>query len=167
MRRLIVPASAACVLLALLATFYRTHDVAPTFKVPALPESAPRLTTLEAEKILDGNFKIFRKVQQIPAAVKRDYSAVTHQSLWMVNAGEPVSTDAIIPGVPNKELVLVGLADQSAVLIFNEFGLTGRVRVMVFSHQGNAGVWEATLENKGDDVAGLRIALQNGAFKQP
>jgi hypothetical protein len=35
-----------------------------------------------------------------------------------MNPGQMMSTDLIIAGVPNKKLVLVGLADQTAVLIF-------------------------------------------------
>lgn len=140
--------------------------VVPNYDVPPLPTVPDRLTTAEVEDILSANFTIVRKVEEVPTPVKNDYTAVTHHQFGMVNDGEPVSTDMIIPGVPNKRLVLVGVADQNAVLIYELFGLTGEVKVLVFSHKGGTGVWEATLNDSSvTTVEGLRNAVRNGQFE--
>jgi len=166
-KRLIVLASAVIVFLVLFIRFYGIQNAARPFKVLPLPKAAPRLTTAEAEEILRANFEVIHKVEQVPTAVMEDYTAITHQPFMMVNAGQPVSTDAIIPGVPNKELVLVGLADQRAVVFYTEFGFISWRRVMVFSHKGQVGVWYAEItDHSVNDIPGLRIALQNGQFKE-
>ena len=167
LKRLIVPASSALTLVALLIAFYRgVHRPAPPFLVPGLPVSVPRLSTAEAQEVLRGNFELVHRVQQVPTAVMDDYSAVTHQPFWMVNTGQQVSTDAIIPGVPNKQLVLVGLSGRTDVVFYTEFGLFSVHRLMVFSHKDPVGVWEAEItDHSVDDIAGLRIAMQKGEFK--
>ena len=84
----------------------------------------------------------------------------------MANAGQQVSTDAMIPGVPNKQLVLVGLSDRTDVVFYTEFGFISWDRLMVFSHKNPVGVWEAEITNHSvDDIPGLRIAMQKGEFK--
>jgi hypothetical protein len=163
LRRLLIPTGGVIALLAIGCVLSQTRNVAPPFRVPPLPANAPQLTAAEVEKILRANFEVIYRVQQLPAAVKEDYAAVTHQTFRMVNTGEPVSTDAIIPGVPNKQLLLAGVSDQNAVLIYKVFGFTSKVQVMVFSHQEKTGVWTATIEDHTvNDLAELRSALQKG-----
>ncbi len=165
-KRIINATLAALIMLIIFGVFYRSNYVAPPFKVAPLPKGAPALTTAEVEDILSADFSLIRKVQQIPAPVKADYTALANEPFKMVNPGQTRSTDAIIPGVPNKELVLVGLAGSNAVLIFNRGGLFDTTNVVVFSHRGTGGVWCARIDdNSVQDIAALRNAVHNHRFE--
>jgi hypothetical protein len=157
---------AAPILLIVFVVSYRLNRVAPLFKVAPLPKSAPVMTTAEVEGILSANFNLIRRVQQIPAPVKADYAAVANEPFKMVNPGQTRSTDGIIPGVPNKELVFVGLADDSAVLVFKRGGLNDTTNAAVFSHRGIGGVWTARIDdNSVQDIKALRNAIHNRRFE--
>jgi len=145
--------------------FYRSNYVALPFKVAPLPKSVPAFTPAEVEEILSADFILIRRVQQIPAPVKADYTALANQPFEMVNPGQTRSTDAIIPGVPNKELVFVGLAGDCAVLIFKRGGLSDTTNAAVFSHRGTGGVWTARIDDSVQDIATLRNAVHNHRFE--
>lgn len=165
-KRIIIVTLAALILLIVFAVFYRSSYVPPPFKVAPLPKSAPALTTAEVEDILSADFSLIRRVQQIPAPVKADYTALANEPFEMVNPGQTRSTDAIIPGVPNKELVFVGLAGSDAVLIFKRGGLFDTTNVAVFSHRGTGGVWSARIDDYSvQDIAALRNAVHNHRFE--
>jgi len=112
------------------------------------------------------DFSVIRRVQQIPAPVKADYTAIANEPFEMVNPGQTRSTDVILPGVPNKELVLVGLAGSNAVIIFKRGGLVDTTNVAVFSHRGAGGVWSARIDdNSVQDIEALRIVVHNHRFE--
>jgi hypothetical protein len=165
-KRITIATLAALILLIILAGFYRSNYVAPPFKVAPLPKAAPALTTAAVEDILSADFSVIRRVQQVPAPVKADYTALANEPFEMVNPGQKRSTDGIIPGVPNKELVFVGLARSSVVLVFKRGGLNDTTNVAVFSHRGGGGMWGARINNNsGHDITALRNAVHNGQFK--
>jgi len=164
---IVLAALAALIPLIVFVVFYRSNYAAPPFKVAPLPKSAPVMTTAEVEGILSANFSLIRRVQQIPAPVKADYTAVSNEPFKLVNPGQTRSTDGIIPGVPNKELVFVGLAGDSAVLVFKRGGLNDTINAAVFSHRGIGGVWTARIvdNNSVQDIAALRNAIHNRRFE--
>lgn len=165
-KRFVIGTVAALISLIGFVVFYRSNYVAPPFQVAPLPKGAPALTTAEVEEILSGDFRLIRRVQQIPVPVKADYTALANEPFKMVNPGQTRSTDAIIPGVPNKELVLVGLADGSAVLIFKRGGFFDTTNAAVFSHRGIGGMWCArTDDNSVQNIAALRNAVLNHRFE--
>jgi hypothetical protein len=164
--RILAAVFAGISLLIVFAVFNRSGSTVPPFEVTPLPKGTHTLTTSEVEDLLTANFKIDQKVQQIPAPLKRDYTALANEPFEMVNPGQEMSTDDIIPGVPNKKLVLVGLADQSAVLIFIRGGYVDTINAAVFSHKGTGGMWGATIEDYSvRDIQTLRNAVHNGRFK--
>lgn len=165
-KQILIAAPTAVVLLLIFAVLYRSNYVAPRFNVAPLPKSARQLTATEVEEILTADFILIRRVQQIPGSVKADYTAIANVPFEMVNPGQERSTDAIIHGVPNKELVLVGLADSSAVLIFKRGGLFDTTNAAVFSHKGTGGIWGARInDNSVQDIAALRNAIHNHRFE--
>jgi hypothetical protein len=164
-KRFAIAALAALISLIGFVIFYRSNYVAPPFKVAPLPKSVPALTPAEVEEILSADFILIRRVQQIPAPVKADYTALANQPFEMENPGQTRSTDAIIPGVPNKELVFVGLAGDCAVLIFKRGGLSDTTNAAVFSHRGTGGVWTARIDDSVQDIATLRNAVHNHRFE--
>jgi hypothetical protein len=164
--RIVIATSAALILLVVSLAVHRSHYAAPTFDVPPLPQGARTLNIAEVEKILFADFTLIRRVQQIPAAVRADYTAVANEPFEMVNPGQRRSTDAITPGVPNKELVFAGISDNNAVLIFKRGGLFDTTNVAVFSHRGTGGLWTARIDdNTVQDIAGLRNAIRNRRFE--
>jgi hypothetical protein len=165
-KRFVIATLAALISLIGVVVFYRSNYLAPPFKVAPLPKSAPALTVAQVEEILSADFILIRRVQQVPAAVKADYATLANQPFEMVNPGRTRSTDAIIRGVPNKELVFVGLADGCAVLIFKRGGLWDTTDAAVFSHRGTGGVWTARInDNSVQDIATLRNAVHNHRFE--
>jgi hypothetical protein len=165
-RSVFVAAVSAVSMLAAFGAFYLTHDPAPPFKVTPLSKDARKLTIAEVEEILRSDFTEFHTIQEIPRSVKLDYTALTGNKFEMVNPGYARSTDMIIPGLTNKELVFVGLADQSAVLIFRRGGLADTINLAVLSHKGNGGMWGVRIDDYSvHDISGLRDALQKGRFE--
>ena len=163
---MVIATLAGLVSLITFVVVYRSKYAAPPFNVTPLPKSAHALTPAEVEQILSADFILIRRVQQIPAPVKADYTAFANEPFEMVNPGQTRSTDAIIPGVPNKELVFVGLAERNAVLVFKRGGLFDTTNAAVFSHSGTGGVWTARIDDSsGQDIAALRNAVHNRRFE--
>ncbi len=165
-RSVFVAAVGAVGILAAFAAFYLFHHAAPPFKATPLSKDARKLTIAEVEEILSANFTEFRTVDEIPRTVKLDYTALTGNKFEMENPRHARSTVVIIPGLPNKELVFVGLADQTAVLIFRKGGIADTINLAVFSHKGNRGMWGVRIDDYSvHDISGLRDALQKGKFE--
>jgi hypothetical protein len=153
-------------LLFVFAVFRRAQNTVPPFEVAPLPKDARILTAGEIDALLAADFDIVHRVQQIPREVKADYTQLTTEPFEMVNPGQAMSTDLILAGVPNKKLVLVGIADECAVLIFIRGGYADTVNAAVFSHKGTGGMWGATIEDYSvHDIPGLRKAVDEGRFK--
>jgi len=164
-QRITVGGFAVLGLLAIFVIFYRMLNPVPSFKVAPLPKGTRILTTAEVESILAANFNEIRRVQQIPAPVKADFAALTNQPFEMVNPGQTMSTDAVIPGVPNSRLVFAGISDQTAVVIFEHGGLADSFEATVFFHKGDGGMWGAVLfDGQARDISGLRRAVHDGRF---
>ena len=165
-KRITVAVLAGLSLLTVFAVFNRAQSTVPPFEVTPLSKGTHTLKTREVDDLLAANFNIVQRVQQIPGPVKGDYTALANEPSEMVNPGQEMSTDYIIPGVPNKKLVLVGLEDQCAVLIFIRGGYANTVNAAVFSHKGTGGMWGAMIEDYSvHDIAALRNAVHNGRFK--
>lgn len=164
-KRFIIATLATFISLVAATIFYRSNYIAPPFKVAPLPKGAPTLTVAEVEEILSADFTLIRRVQRVPAAVKADYTALANEPFKMVNPGQTRSTDAIIRGVPNKELVFVGLTGDCDVLIFKRGGLWDTTNVALFSHRGAGGVWTARIDDTVHDIATLRNAVRDHRFE--
>jgi hypothetical protein len=164
--RVVVSALGALGLLAAISAFYLIHDSAPPFKAKPLSSDTPRLAITEVQEILHADFTEFHTVAEIPRTVRLDYTALTGNNFEMVDPGHARSTDVIIPGLPNKELVFVGLADQNAVLVFRRGGIADTINVAVFSHKRDGGMWGARVGDYSvHDISGLRDAVQKGKFE--
>jgi hypothetical protein len=158
-------AIAACICLA--SARYLLRDKPPPFKVDPIPSTPRILSTAEVEKILQDAFTVVRKVSLVPDAVKKDYSLIAQQPFRMVNPGQAMSTDAIIPGVPNKALVFAGVSGKHDVLLFEVGGLADSFVVIVASHDSNGGVWSARLKDYSvHDPQSLATAIMRNQFTQ-
>jgi hypothetical protein len=157
----------ALVLTAVIIGFVRFHHAPPTFAVKPLAKNPPILRTSDVERLLSLNFRIVRTVQQVPTVVKQGFPSLAgDQPFAMVNPGQEMSTDDILPGVPDKRLVFAGLADDTAVVVFEQGGFVGTLHVAVLRYGNGGGVWGAMLEDYSvHDVAGLRSAVENNRFR--
>jgi hypothetical protein len=98
--------------------FVHTRSTPRTFNVQPLPKSPRTLTATDVERLLGRDFQLIRDVRQIPTVVRQDFSTLAAEPFQMVNAGQEMSTDMIIPGVPNKRLVFAAVSDDTAVLVY-------------------------------------------------
>jgi hypothetical protein len=147
-------------LLAVFGDFNRAQNAVPPFAVKPLPKGTHILTSREVDDLLASNFNIVQKVTQIPPPLKGDYTALANEPFEMMNPGQSMGSD-----LPIKRLVLVGIADQCAVLIFERGGIAGTLNAAVFSHKGTGGMWGATVDYYSvHDIASLRNAVHNGQF---
>jgi hypothetical protein len=84
----------------------------------------------------------------------------------MVNTGQMMSNDYILRGVPNKRLIVAGVADQKAVLIYLQGGYVDIVNVAVFSHGEHPGWWGARITDyRVKEISHLKRALAAGQFE--
>lgn len=141
------------------------RDKPPLFEVDPSPQSPRILSTAEVEQILQDNFIVVRKVSLVPDGVKQDYAVVADQRFWMVNPGRAMSTDAIIPGIPNKRLIFAGVSGKDDVLVFEVGAFADSLVAIVGSHGNGGGTWVARLNDYSvHDVVSLTTAIKNGQF---
>jgi hypothetical protein len=96
--------------------------------------------------------------------VRQDFSTLAAEPFQMVNAGQEMSTDMIIPGIPNKRLVFAAVSDDTAVLVYELGGYVDTLHAMVFCHANGGGSWEAVLDEAVHDITSLRNTVQQGRF---
>jgi hypothetical protein len=135
--------------------------------VKPVPKNAPTLNGADIEKILGvEQFRIIRRVSQVPQVVKESFSNFTHVPFDLADPGEEISSDAIIPGKSSRRLVFLGLSDDSAVLFYEQGGFTNAFTTVVFWFGEGGHGWGATLDHGPipQDISSLRAAVQNGEF---
>jgi hypothetical protein len=166
-KRTIYLSAVALVLVALIIGFVRLQNAPLAFAVQPLAKNGPILKAEEVDGLLNSDFRIVRRVQQVPSVVKQDFPSLhDNEPFAMVNPGQEMSTDMILPGVPNKRLVFAGLADSTAVVVFEQGGLADTLHVAVLSYGKSRGLWGAMLDDYSvHDIGGLRAAVENGRFK--
>jgi hypothetical protein len=143
----------------------RVQNTPMTFNVQQLQNSAPILTTADVEDLLGREFRIVRSVRRIPTVVKQDFSSLTNRPFEMVNPGQQMSTDDILPNVPNKRLVFAGFSDDTAVLVFEVGGFANSLHAVVFWYAKGEGRWGAMLNGYSvHDIDGLRNIVHRGQF---
>jgi hypothetical protein len=131
-----------------------------------LTERAETLSDAAVQQIVQSNFRIVRRVEQIPNAVQQGFTLLSHDQFRMVNPGQEMSTDMILPGVPNKRLVFAGIGTDTAVLVFEQGGYVGTVNATVFAYSQQGGTWGAILDDYSvTDLRTLRAAIEQGRYK--
>ena len=137
----------------------------PAFRVTPLTERARTLSAADVGRIVKGDFRIVHRVQQIPKAVQQGFTVLSHEQFSMVNPGQEMSTDMILPGVPNKRLVFAGIGKDTAVLVFEQGGYVGSVHAAVFEYLGQGGIWGAKLGfPRVTDLQTLRAVIEKGRY---
>jgi hypothetical protein len=139
----------------------------PKFNVKPVPKNAPTLNEVDVVKVLGADkFCLFRRVSQVPAAVKDSFSNFTGLPFDLADPGEEISSDLIIPGKSSRRLVFWGLGDDSAVLLYEQGGYVGVSNAVVFRFEEGGRGWGATLDHGPipKDISSFKAAIQQGNF---
>lgn len=84
----------------------------------------------------------------------------------MVNPGKAMSTDYIIPGVPNKQLRFAALNGGSAIVFYEWGGYAGQLSVTAFDFREHT-LWGASLKvRRVKTLEQLRAAISDRQFTQ-
>jgi hypothetical protein len=138
---------------------------APTSNVDPIQKNARILAPSEVESLLGSQFVVVRKVGQLPPSLKQSFINFTGLPFDMGDPGGRISTDFVIPGVSSRRLVFAGLADNCAVLVYEQGGFATTLNATVFSYV-NGEAWRAILLNRPvDDVLALKAAAGDGRFR--
>ena len=129
------------------------------------------MSLAQLDKLMRENFVIVTDVRKLPESVKGSFCNVEKCNFVgvkfdMVNPGEEMSTDGIIPGVPNKQLRFAALNDDSAIVFYEWGGLAGQECVTAFDFRGRTS-WGASLKVfRVRTLDQLRTAISDRQFKQ-
>jgi hypothetical protein len=143
----------------------------PLAEVTALPPGAGTMTLAELDSTLGDHFETITNLAEIPQAVEESFCRVEHCNFKgvrfdMVNPGEAMSTDFMIPGVPNKRLKFAATNDHSAVVFYEWGGYADQhcVVVLDFRRRTSWGACLTTYRVKTFDQ--LRSAISGRQFVQ-
>jgi hypothetical protein len=165
-KRALIAAVAVVLCLVAFAILRNRYSV-PAFRVTPLTERARTLSEADVQQILKGDFRIVRRVQQIPPPVQQGFTLLSHDQFSMVNPGQEMSTDMILPGVPNKRLVFAGIGNDTAMLVFEQGGFAGTIHATVFEYSQQGGTWGAMLDDHNvSDLPTLRAVIGKGLYQK-
>jgi hypothetical protein len=147
------------------ATPYTGQTPASASNVHPIQTNARILAPSEVESLLGSQFVVVRKAGQVPPALKQSFTNFTGLPFDMNDPGGRIGTDFVIPGVSSRRLVFAAIADNCAVLVYEQGGYATTLNAAVFSYV-NGGAWRAILLKRPvDNVPALKIAIGNGRFR--
>lgn len=137
----------------------------PEFNVKALPQHAPTLNEADIEKVLGmENFRVVRRVRQVPVAVKESFSNFTELPFDLVDPGEEISSDDMAAGRSSRRLVFLGLSSESAVLVYEQGGFVDTCNAVVFWYGDGGRGWAVRLHRRPRNISSLKAVVQKGMF---
>ena len=129
-----------------------------------LPTNAPRIPALALSQIVNADFKVVTNLRFVPSPVKDSFCNIERCNYMgvkfdMVNPGDAMSTDYIIPRVPNKRLVFAALNKESAIVVYERGGYANFLCATILDFRDGS-AWRSTLNNHNvKDMHDLRAAL--------
>lgn len=151
-------------IIAVSATIYIDYYSMPQFDFAPIQRNATLLTQQDVETILNKHFKAIRRTRQIPPTIKQSFTNVATDLFDMGDPGGPMSSDGITPGVSTRRLVFAALADNAAILVYEQGGFINVEVIVVLSFAEHEGVWAAVLKSDVKNLDGLRTAVRRGQF---
>lgn len=145
-----------------------TNDYRVSRNAP-LERNGPTLSLNQIDAVMGQKLTVVTKVADIPEAAKTSFCNLERCNFEggqfdMVDPGEAMSTDDIIPGVPNKKLVIAALGENAAVVLYVRGGFADRLCVTVFDFRARA-AWGAYVNDYDvRDLSGLRKAIAARSF---
>jgi hypothetical protein len=172
-KRILLGVTALILAAAVTAVFVTRYSV-PRFNMTPVAKGAPPLDIVDVEKILGSNeldvqlgphrFRTFRRVRQIPVAVKQSFTNFTGLPLDIADPGQEMSSDDMTSGAPTRRLVFLAFSDDSSILVYKQGGFVGTLNVVIFYYPERGGGWSAVLKDPVRDIESLRTAIRRGHF---
>jgi hypothetical protein len=109
------------------------------------------ITETEVDTLVRQDFRLVTKTANIPEPVRISFCNIEHCNFTgvkfdMVNPGETMSTDYVIPGVPNKQLQFGALNENTAIVFYKWGGYGDQLCVVIFDFRVKKS-WGATLKD--------------------
>jgi len=127
------------------------------------------MSLAQLDKLMRENFVIVTDVRKLPESVKASFCNIEKCNFAgvkfdMVNPGEAMSTDYIIPGVPNKRLRFAALNGDSAIVFYEWGGYADQACVTAFDFRERTS-WGASLKVfRVNTLERLRTAISDRQF---
>jgi hypothetical protein len=149
----------------LVSVWFHSSLSMPEFNVTALPKHAATLNEADIEKILAvENFRVFRRVHQVPVAIRESFSNFTEFPFDLLDPGEQISSDDLTSGKSSRRLVFLGLNDDSAVLVYEQGGFADACEALVFWYGDGGHGWAANVGCRARDITSLREVIRKRDF---
>jgi hypothetical protein len=127
-----------------------------------------KLSPLEREHILDGEYQILRRTTDIPASVRTRFGG---SGLEMAEPGEPFrATDVIVPGekkLPFRRLIFAGCSREKCFIHYERGGRGYGCHVVVFGIDSLGAatfIWAGAGFRAAADLTELRAKIRSGDF---
>lgn len=136
-----------------------------------IPRGGPTISLPELDKLIREDFVVVTDVRNLPESVKVSFCNIEKCNFVgvkfdMVNPGETMSTDYIIPKVPNKQLRFGALNDHSAIVFYKWGGFADQLCVTAFDFREHTS-WGASLKVfRVNTLDQLRTAISARQFTQ-
>jgi hypothetical protein len=134
------------------------NDTAP------IPKDSPRISASVLRQLASADFSVVTDLRYLPSRVKESFCNVEECNYRgikfdMVNPGETMSTDYILPGVPNKRLVFAALNRDSAIVVYERGGYANLLRTTILDFRDGK-TWDTALNSYSiKNLRELRVAL--------
>ncbi len=135
----------------------------------SIPKGAPSISAPVLRQLTSGDFTVVMDLRFLPSRVKESFCNVEDCNYGstkfdMVNPGETMSTDLILPGVPNKRLVFAALNRDCAIVVYERGGYVSFLRTTILDFRDGK-TWETTLNSYPiRNLPELRVALSQGKY---
>lgn len=140
----------------------------PKFEANPIPKGAPTLNEADIEKMLGvEQFRVVRRVGQIPNVVKESFSSFTQLPFDLVDPGEQIKNDGVMPAAKSpRRLVFLGLSRDSAILVYEQGGFVDVCNIVAFWFEEGERGWAAQLDSYPipRDISTLKAAIQKGKY---
>jgi hypothetical protein len=125
----------------------------------------------QLDKLMHENFLVVTEVRKLPESVKASFCNIEQCNLVgvkfdMVNPGETMSTDYIIPGVPNKQLRFAALNSDSAIVFYERGGYASQLCVTAFNFREHTSLGASLNILRVTTLEQLRTAISDRQFTQ-
>ena len=146
----------------------RAPHPAPSNLSP-IPSAEPKMSCAERKVFLAGDFKIVRKMSDLPEGVRKFYWAKGAPGAGMVDPGERFeSTDVITdPSLPSRRLIFAGVTQDRAFIHYEQGGIATFFVIEFFRLKSPAtatSVWKG-FDGPANGIEDLRRLVSQGGCK--
>jgi hypothetical protein len=141
-------------------------------EIASIAKGAPRIPASALGPLASADFMVVTNLRYLPSRVKESFCNVENCNYVgikfdMVNPGETMSTDYILPGVPNKRLVFAALNKDSAIVVYEKGGYANLLCTTILDFRDGR-AWDTTLNSYSiRNLHDLRVALTQEKYTIP